>query len=71
MKSLVYVDKPVNRQQLLNIITDACNNIRNDAELLFRSTTSIIQRAEVCVDQNGDHFELDPCAVIFHARGGV
>lgn len=57
MKSLVYADKPVNRQQLLNKITDACNNIRNDAELLLRSTTSIIQRAEVCVDQNGGHFE--------------
>lgn len=56
MKSLVYADKPVNRQQLLNKITNACNNIRNDAELLH-SITSIIQRTEVCVDQNGGHFE--------------
>lgn len=57
IKSLVYADKSVNRQQLLNKIIEACNNIRNDAELLSRSTKSIIQRAELCVNQNGGHFE--------------
>lgn len=44
MKSLIYADKPVNQQQLLEKIIDVCNDILNDVGLLLRSITSITQR---------------------------
>jgi hypothetical protein len=57
MKSLVYEVKSNSRTELLNRIMDSCIHIRNDRDSVKRAVTSITRRAQLCIDNQGSHFD--------------
>lgn len=57
MKALVYKKKPQSREELIQRIQDAAEQIRNDRATLRKVTTSVLHRARVCTQCQGSHFE--------------
>lgn len=57
MKQLVYSTPIESREELLQKVIAAANQIRNDSDVLKRTTRSVALRATICIDENGGHFE--------------
>lgn len=57
MKTLVYKKKSNSKQELVQRIMEVSQDIRNKPETLRESAYSILKRARLCIEQNGDHFE--------------
>jgi len=57
MKELVYSVKVVTRDELLGLILDAADRIRNSQRKLQRATRAVHNRAAACVAAGGGIFE--------------
>ena len=57
MKTLVYKKKSNTREELLQRIMEACQDIRDKPDVLRESASSILKRAQLCIEQGGNHFE--------------
>ena len=57
MKTLVYKKKSNTREELLQRIMEACQDIRDKPDVLRESANSILKRAQLCIEQVGNHFE--------------
>jgi hypothetical protein len=55
VQSLVYAKRSNSTVELINRIMDAADRIRNDQ--MMRALMSIVERAQMCVDNQGGHFE--------------
>jgi hypothetical protein len=58
MKSLVYAVKSNSRVELLNRIMDSGAHVKNDHDSVKRVVTSITRRDQLCIDNQGGHFEF-------------
>lgn len=56
-ESLVYVKRSNGVAELINQKMDASDQIRNSQEMVIRAVTSIVGRAQMCVDNQSGHFE--------------
>ena len=57
MKSMVYATKIHTEDELLTRILDTAASLRADNRTLQRATSSIVTRAEMCLERRGGHFE--------------
>lgn len=57
MKHRVYFDVPNSREELISKIIATGNELREDREMIRRSTQHVAIRATACLHRNGDHFE--------------
>jgi hypothetical protein len=57
VKSLVYAKRSNRRDELINRIMDAADEIRSDQEVMVRAVMSIVERTQMPVDNQGGHFE--------------
>lgn len=57
MKQLVYSTPIQTREELMQKIIAAGNQIRENRDVLRRTTRSVAVRAVVCLEENGGHFE--------------
>lgn len=57
LKQLVYNVPITTREQLLERIQNAANEIRNDPNVLARVCDSLVRRCHVCIRAEGGHFE--------------
>ena len=57
MKSLVYTVTPINEKDLVNKIMDTATAIKNDPGVIQNAMQSILERARLCIDVGGGHFE--------------
>jgi hypothetical protein len=57
MKAMVYKTPIDNQEELLNRITVAAEQIRNNPSELARVSESLLRRANVCIRAHGAHFE--------------
>lgn len=57
LKASVYSSEINSREELLQRIEDACNEIRNNPDMTRKTIRHIITRARKCIEQNGGHFE--------------
>lgn len=57
MKQKVYATVPNTREELVAKIMAAAEEIRSDLDLIRRSSTQVAQRAVVCLQAGGGHFE--------------
>jgi hypothetical protein len=56
LKTLVYAD-PVDNEEALHRIVDACQTIRNYPGIFERMGRSIMRRVEACTESHGGKFE--------------
>lgn len=56
-KAIVYQVPIVSREQLIARINMACEQIRNDAEVVKHSVMHLSKRADKCIDVGGRQFE--------------
>ena len=56
-KTLVYKKRSNNRQEFLQIILEACQDIRDKPDVLRENSHSILKRAQLCIEQGGNHLE--------------
>lgn len=57
IKQKVYVEVPNTREQLIDKILQVANELREDKEMIRRSTQNISIRAMACLQHSGGHFE--------------
>lgn len=57
IKQKVYFHVSATREELLERIHTAANEIRADTEMVHRSTRHIVLRTTMCITNNGGHFE--------------
>jgi hypothetical protein len=57
MKSLVHAVKQDSRAELLNRIMDSRAHNKNDHDPVKRAVNSITLRAQLCIDNQGGHFD--------------
>lgn len=57
LKSLVYEVKVNTRAELIQRIQDACEQTRNNHQVLRAATQSILDRSRLCINAEGGHFE--------------
>ena len=58
MKQLIYVSPINTREELLARVTEAVETIHNNSAIVSRAVSSLICRAETCIENGGLHFEL-------------
>lgn len=57
MKPLVYAKRSNNKAELINRIMCVAHQIRNDQEVIMGAVMSLVERAQMCVNNKGGHFE--------------
>lgn len=57
LKSKVYSTEINTREELLQRIEDACEELKNDQAMIRKSIRHLTKRAQKCIEQNGGHFE--------------
>lgn len=57
LKQIVYAEPVNSKEELLNRILNACELLRNNRDGIGRATNSFINRARLCINYQGNHFE--------------
>lgn len=57
LKELVYAEPVNSKEELLNRILNACELLKNDRDCIRRATFGLINRARLCINYQGNHFE--------------
>lgn len=57
LKTMVYGREINTREQLIQRIIDACDEIRNNPNVIRKAVLNLMKRADKCVEVGGFHFE--------------